>query len=86
MSFINIMRIFTSFCTALFSNSIFSWAFPAADNVARLARSGGLDVPEVLTYEDVLRHIQRHKEKRLLVDPLATPVDGMIRSLRRVQL
>lgn len=61
---------------ALIGSALLSTAFPTPDNVARLARSGGLEIPEHLTFEDVLEHIRKHKQKRLLVDPLTTPIDG----------
>ena len=71
------MRFFLSSCAALLGSVVLSSAFPTAANVAILARSGGLDVPDDLSLEDVLRHVQRHKEKRLLINPLDKPIEGM---------
>jgi hypothetical protein len=54
-----------------------SSAFPTAANVANLARAGGLDIPDDLSFDDVLRHVQHQREKRLLVNSLDTPIDGI---------
>jgi hypothetical protein len=58
------------------SSALLLSAFPTPENVARLARSGGLEIPEGMTFEVVLDHIQKHKQKRLLVDSLTSPIDG----------
>lgn len=71
------MKFVISSCVVLLGSCLLSSGFPTADNVARLARSGSLEVPEGLAYEEVVRHVQRHKQKRLLLNPLTTPIDGM---------
>jgi len=72
------MRILFSFWCTFFSSILVSIAFPTAANLAILARSGGLDIPDDLTLEEVLRHVERQKEKRLLINPLTTPIEGII--------
>lgn len=72
------MRIFPSFCWTLLGSAVISTAFPTAANLAILARSGGLDIPDDLTLEEVFRHVERQKEKRLLINPLTTSIKGML--------
>lgn len=62
----------------LLGSSAVSKAFPTAANLAVLARSGGLEIPDDLTLEEVFRHVERQKDKRLLINPLTTPVQGML--------
>ncbi|KEF52896.1 uncharacterized protein A1O9_10801 [Exophiala aquamarina CBS 119918] len=73
------MRVSLSFWCTLFGCIVVSTSFPTAANLAILARSGGLDIPDDLTLEEVYRHVESQKEKRLLIDPLTTPieVDGL---------
>ncbi|KIW23701.1 uncharacterized protein PV07_11880 [Cladophialophora immunda] len=72
------MKSFLSTCAALLGSFVFSSAFPTASNVALLARAGGLDVSEDWSFEGIVRQVQHQREKRLLVNPLDTPiqVDG----------
>jgi hypothetical protein len=72
------MRVSFSFWWTLLGSAVISAAFPTAANLAILARSGGLDIPDDLTLEEVFRHVHRQKEKRLLINPLTTPIKGML--------
>lgn len=69
------MRIFT-LSSILLGGSLVS-AFPTAANVANLARAGGLDIPDDLDYHDIIHQLKRQQEKRLLVNPLDTPIEGL---------
>ncbi|OAG39748.1 hypothetical protein AYO21_06023 [Fonsecaea monophora] len=72
------MKLSLSACTALLGICVPCLAFPTASNVALLARARGIDVSEDLTFEEIVRQVQHQREKRLLVNPLDTPiqVDG----------
>ncbi|EXJ56351.1 uncharacterized protein A1O5_12618 [Cladophialophora psammophila CBS 110553] len=72
------MKFFISTCAALLGGCALSSAFPTVSNVALLARAGGFDIPEDLTFEDIIRQVQHQREKRLLINALDTPiqVDG----------
>jgi hypothetical protein len=61
---------------ALVTGSAFVSSFPTADNVARLARAGGLEVPNDLDLDDVLRQLKRQQEKRLVINSLDSPIKG----------
>ncbi|KIX09441.1 uncharacterized protein Z518_00521 [Rhinocladiella mackenziei CBS 650.93] len=69
------MKFFLSCWAALLGSCVLSSAFPTAANVAILARSGGLDIPDDLSFDDIVRHVQHQREKRLLINPLDTPIE-----------
>lgn len=73
-----VMKQFLSFWLAFLGSCLLSSAFPTAANVALLARSGGLEIPDDLSLEDVFRHVERQKRKRLLINPLDSPIEGTI--------
>jgi hypothetical protein len=50
-------------------------SFPTAENFAKIARHGGLDLSNVSPHE-LQGNLLRLKEKRLLFDPLTTSIDG----------
>ena len=70
------MKFFASSVLILLGSITLLSAFPTPENVARLARAGGLNVPEGLSYEEIIRHVQHSKTKRLLINPLTDPVEG----------
>lgn len=70
------MRFFT-LSSVLLGGLRLASSFPTADNVARLARAGGLEIPEELSYAEIVQVVKRHQERRLLVNPLDQPIEGM---------
>jgi hypothetical protein len=71
------MKFFFSCCVALASHSALSSAFPTAASIANLARSGGLEIDDDLSFDEIVRQIKHQREKRLLVNSLNKPVKGM---------
>jgi hypothetical protein len=68
---------------ALFGGTILVAAFPTAENVANLARAGGLDLPQDLSLDNVVKYVKRENEKRLLFNPLQDPISGQCRRSSR---
>lgn len=73
------MRITSLFSILLAGGALVS-AFPTAANIANLARAGGLDIPDDLEYEEIVRQLKHQQEKRLLINPLDTPIEGLCRA------
>jgi hypothetical protein len=64
------------FGTALLASfSVLVHSFPTAENFAKLAQRGLLDTSN-LTPREFHESLVRIKNKRLLFDPLTTPIDG----------
>ena len=59
----------------LFLHFLASSAFPTPDNVARYVREGALDLSSH-SFRDILHTVQARNSKRLLFDPLTSPIDG----------
>jgi hypothetical protein len=63
----------------LFGGASLVASFPTAENVANLARAGGLELPQDLSLADIVQYVKRDNEKRLLFNPLVDPVTGQCR-------
>lgn len=66
---------FGSFALTLLSSSLVH-SFPTAENFAKLAHRNALD-NSAFGSEDLHKHLLRLKQKRLLFDPMTTPIDGI---------
>ncbi|KAH6653017.1 oxidase [Truncatella angustata] len=63
------------FCAALLAQlSVIIHSFPTAENFAKLASRGLLDTSDI-TPQDLYATLSKIKNKRLLFDPLKTPID-----------
>ncbi|KAJ9604843.1 hypothetical protein H2200_010958 [Cladophialophora chaetospira] len=73
------MKFLLSGWVTLLVSSTISLAFPTASNIALLARAGGLDIPDGLSFDEIVRQVQHRRKKRLFVDFLKQPVqvDGV---------
>lgn len=73
---------FGSFALTLLSSGLVH-SFPTAENFAKLARRNALD-DTVFDAEDLHENLLRLKQKRLLFDPMTTPIDGIMSGKARV--
>lgn len=64
-----------SFALTLLSSSLVH-SFPTAENFAKLARRNALD-NATFDSKDLHKNLLRLKQKRLLFDPMTTPIDGI---------